>query len=253
MRGTVLSVVRSMVKTETAKSLQTTSTSQDAEINQLIYNTQSVLAGLYTWPFLKTRWDSSIPVGLAGRYTTFPTTTNLGTANIGINFEHFSALLFETKWNQVWQPVVYGIDDYPEFNYLDSDRGQVLDPIQRWQFSDEWKFEVWPLPASVATVRFTGQRQLTELRTTPLTNPITWNDAALLDLDDILVSLFTAAEYLKRQKSSAAGDVKSRATERLNVVRAGYPVRTTTCVIGRGSPLGQKAIRLIPLVMVGGK
>jgi len=249
MRNVPLGVIRGMVKRETSKSPSTFSTAQDGEINQIIYDMQGTLAGTYDWPFLKTRWSTAVPAGLSGRYTVFPTVNDLGTT-IGINLER--PILFLTKWNQVWQEVEYGIDEYPEFNYLDSDRGQVLDPIQRWQFSDEAKFEVWPLPASAATVRFIGQRLLTDIRTSVGPPPV-WNDALTLDLDDLLVAYFSAAEYLTRQKSANAATTQGKAAKRLADIRAGYPVRTKPCIIGRGQTFGLKAIRQIPMVLVGGK
>ena len=130
---------------------------------------------------------------------------------------------------------------------------QVLDPAQRWQFSDETQFEIWPLPASNAQIRFIGQRALTELQAVPATLPITWNDTATLDLDDLLVTFFAAAEYLTRQENPRAKMVIEKAQRRLTSLRGSYPVRTETTCIGRGNlPFDRKAIRQVPLVMLGG-
>jgi hypothetical protein len=160
MRNTPLALVRSMIKAESGKSLDSTSTALDTQINQIVANIQSGLASQYDWPFLKSRWDVTISPG--SRYTVFPSTNSVSLA-CNPNLER--PITAEVKWNAVWQPIIYGIDEIPEFNYLDSDKGQVLDPIQRWQFSDELNFEVWPLPASQAQVRFIGQRALTKLYT----------------------------------------------------------------------------------------
>jgi hypothetical protein len=295
MRNTPLGRVVTIVKSESAKSLQQTSTAQDTEIYQIVDDCQAALAGQFDWPFLKTRWDTTVTAG--GRYTAFPTVSNLGNT-VNINQERPCDAW--VKWNAIWQPVVYGIDEYPEFNYLDSDRNQVLDPVQRWQFSDESKFEVWPLPASTASMRFVGQRQLTTLKqtatsgtllvgmyytittfvggdnfsnvgavnnatgqvfiatgTTPTnwTNGSTltsWNVNATLDLDDLLVALFSAAEYLTRKGAKTAPIVLAKANQRLMAQRGAYPIRTETYCIGRGEPLGRKAIRQVPLVLVAG-
>ena len=147
-----------MVKTECQKSLSTSSTAQDAEINQIIADVQSTLCGNRNWPFLKSRWDAYL--GPGSRYQTFPSTNDVGLA-CQINLERPADML--VKWNQIWQPIVYGIDEIPEYNYLDSDRNQILDPILRWQFDDEYSYEVWPEPASNAQVRFVGQRAPTAL------------------------------------------------------------------------------------------
>ena len=253
-RNTALSVVRSMVKVETGKSLQVTSTTQDAEINQIISNVQTHLACDYDWPFLKCRWDSFLAPST--RFQTFPTTYSpqggSTTVTGAINFERPVHCM--TKWNQIWQNVVYGIDEYPEFNYLDSDRSQVLDPAQRWQFSDETKYEIWPMPASNAQIRFIGQRALTTLTTQTANLPITWNDAATLDLDDLLVVLIAASEYATREKQPNAQLLEARAQRRLVALRGAYPNRTETITIGRGGlPYDRRLIRQVPLVLVAGK
>ena len=252
MRNSSLGRVRSIVKAETGKSLDVNATSQDTEINQLIENTQSQLATSYDWPFLKARWDSILTP--AARFQAFP--TNLSpqggspVASVAINFERPPRL--EIKWNNIWQDVVYGIAEQEEFNYLDSDRSQVLDPIQRWQFSDETQFEVWPMPASTSQIRFIGQRALTSLQTGSSIPPV-WNDAALCDLDDLLIAYFVSAEYLTREEKPNAQVELQKAQRRLAAVLGAYPQRSETITIGRGQPLGRKAIRQVPLVLVAGK
>ena len=251
MRGSTLGLVRSKVKAEAMKSLDSQATSQDAEINQIIENVQQELADSYDWAFLKVRWDVTVPAGQ--RFTAFPTTTAVqGGTPIGavINFQR--PLELYVKWNAIWQPVIYGIDEIPEFNYLDADRNQVLDPIQRFQYSDETKFEVWPLPASNAQLRFVQNRQLTSLQTGSSVPPV-WNDNATLDLDDLLVVYHVAALYLTREDQEPAAQLAlSRAKERLQRILQINPIRTQLTTIGRGNPLDRRAIRQIPLVMVAG-
>ena len=251
-RDSSLLTVRGMVKSHRGLSLATTSNQQDNEINQIIDDTQQWLASDYDWPFLRCRWDVNIPMG--GRYTSFPTVDDVGlTANI--NFERAGDLRVYIKWNEVWQEVDYGINEEFEFNYIDSDRGQVLDPIQRWEFDDENKFEVWPLPATATTMRFVGQRECDELRVTPLTNPVTWNDAALVNLDDIMVSYFVASEYMLRQEQTlVAKSLLTSAQNRMTMIRATYPKRQQPpCIVGGGSTFDRRALRIVPMVVVGGK
>ena len=249
-RNTPLSTVRSMLKAELAKSLQTTSTTQDAEINQILFNVQQWLAGEYDWPFLRSRWDVSAAPG--SRYLPYPTVDDVG-LTAGIDFEHSGDLKVYVKWNNIWQEVKYGIREMEEFNYIDSDRGQVLDPIQRWMFDDESQFEIWPLPASMALLRFVGQRVPTELRSSASgVLPITWNDAATFDLDDTMVVYFAAAEYLVRQEEQeAAQQMLARASNRMQQIRAKYPKLEKPCIIGRNSTMDRRELRLVPLIVVG--
>lgn len=252
-RNNTLGNVRSILKAELGKSLQTTSTAEDIYLNQVIENVQYELCAMRAWPFLKSRWDASIPAGT--RFTAFPTTLSpqggAPGATATINFEHSTTC--QVKWNNVWQPVIYGIDEYPEFNYLDSDRNQVLDPVQRWQFSDEGQFEVWPLPASQAQVRFVGQRQPVTLQTGSTTPP-TWNDAALVNMDDLLVVYYACSQYNMWQgKEDLAKLARDKFQRRYLALCGAYPTRTQTITIGRGLPFDRKAIRNVPLVLVGGK
>lgn len=252
-RLTPLAIVRSQVKAECQKSLQSTSTAQDAEMNQIIYDTQVWLSSEYDWPFLKNRWDVLVAQG--SRYIPFPTVDNLGNQAV-INFERAGQLALYIKWNLIWIDVVYGIRELEEFNYLDSDRGVVLDPVQRWQFADQGKFEIWPLPASGQTLRFLGQRMPTELRSSALgTLPITWNDNALLDIDDAIVTYFAAGDYMTRQnKPALAKDFYDIAENRMKQIRSTYPVITKPPVIvGGDSEFGRQARRLVPMVVIGGR
>lgn len=245
-RQYTLGKVRYMVKAETGKSLQTTSTAQDSEINTVIDDTQKKLAAEYDWAFLKTRWSLTIPAG--GRYTGFPTATDTGGTS-AINFDR--PIMFEVLWNLIYQPIVYGIDEIPEFNYLNSDRGMVLDPVQRWQYDDEMQFEVWPLPASSATCRFIAQRALKPLDDGAV--PPVWNDAALVDLDALLVTYYAGAEYLIRQNQpNRAAQLQEKAQKRLVSLVGSMPTRTEPCLIGRGTVWNRQYIRNVPLVLVAG-
>lgn len=241
-RNTTLGTLRSMVKSETGKSLDATATAQDAEINQVICDIQQYLSSEYDWPFLASRWTMNIAAGT--RYVTFPT---------GINFERAGALQAFIKWNQVWQEVNYGIDEQSEFNYIDSDLGAVLDPIQRWKFDDEGMFEVWPLPASPATFRFVGQRVNTSLLTTGA-SPV-WDDTAKIDLDDLLVCYYVSAEYLTReQQTDNAKLLLTMAQDRLRLIRATYPTRERPATImGGTSKFDRRTLRVVPMVVVGGR
>lgn len=251
-RNVALGIVRSAVKAELGRSLATTATAQDPELNQIIFDVQSWLSSEYDWPFLRARWDVSVNPG--ARYLAFPTIDDISLTT-AINFERPVNLL--VKWNLVWQPVDFGISELEELNYLDSDIGQISDPIQRWQFDDESNFEIWPIPGTQATLRFIGQRTLTDLRSSVGPPPV-WNDSATLDLDNLLVIYFTAAEYFARngqEDTAAAKYTLSLATNRMTQVRATYPRRVAVepCVIGGGRKWDRRMLRLVPMVVVAGK
>ena len=233
-----------MFKAEAAKSLDVSSTVQDAEINQVIFDVQQWLASIYSWPFLEHRWDIQVPAG--SRYLNFPTVDE-DAQQIAIDFERNNKL--EVKWSSTWQSVEYGIGS-EEFNYMDSDLGQVLDPIQRWRFNDEGNFEIWPMTAGPQLLRFTGQRVLTELRSA-VGPPPTWDDTALLDLDDLMVVFFSVAEYAMREEQTQVAKLHmSKAQNRMQQVRATYPKRTMECRIG--GQIDRRLMRVVPMVLVAG-
>jgi hypothetical protein len=252
MRNQPLGLVRSKVKAETHKTLDTTNTADDLRINQLIETVQQDLADSFSWGFLEQRWDAYVNPGT--RFAVFPTTLSPqgGAASPTASIDFNRPYKVQTKWNNIWIPVVYGISEQNEFNYLDSDRGQVLDPVQRWQMSDTGQFEVWPLPATQAQIRFKQNRALTSLQTGS-TIPPTWNDSATLDLDDLLVVYNVALLFQADQDQPLlAQRMVQRASARLKILLGDNPVREETYTIGRGQPFGRKSIKLVPLVMVGG-
>lgn len=266
-RNTPLSVVRYYVKAESFQNLDSTSSSDDSRLNQLIANVQRQLATSYDWAFLKKRW--TFELGAGARYVSFPTVDDSGVTG-SPSFDRPEKLMI--KYASIWQPIEYGISEDPEFNYLDSDENQVLDPVQRWQFYDENKLEVWPLPASTQTLRYIGQRQLTPLNDvetlgTPGGGVVAvpgggtvvippggsvWNDNATLDLDDLLVTYYTAAEWLGEENSKYKG-LMSKAQSRLVALRGTNLSRTRTLIIGRDLFPNRQLLRQVPIVLVGGK
>jgi hypothetical protein len=251
MRGQTLANVLYKLKAELGKALDSTSTAEDTKLYQLIETGQQELADAYNWGFLKSRWDALLPPGT--RFAVYPTTLSPqgGAVSVNATIDFNRPCVMQVKWNNIWQPVVYGIDEQPEFNYLDSDRNQVLDPVQRWQMSDETQFEVWPMPATTAQVRFTQNRSLTTLQT-GTTTPPTFNPAALLDLDDVLVVLQVAINLAAFEKKNNLQALAARFKTRLSLLLGNNPTRTETITVGRGMPMDRRAIRLVPMVLTAG-
>lgn len=233
-----------MFKAEAAKSLATATTAQDGEINQIIADRQQWLASSFDWPFLEERWDVTINAG--NRYVNMPTVDGVGTT-VSVDFQR--AFKIEIKWNATWQPLVYGIGS-EEYNYIDSDTGQVLDPAQRYRYEGTSEFEIWPIPASPQTLRITGQRVVNPLYT-GATTPPTWSDSKTLDLDDLMVCYFSVAYYLAREKQANAKLMLDTATNRMNEIRATYPKREREIIIG--GRMQSRMIRNVPMVVIAGR
>lgn len=265
-RNTPLQNVIQMLKAElTACLISGVATANDVQYASLIANKQRWLADTYDWPFMEQTWTLQIPGGGAGRYNTLPTTTGENT-QIAINFER--PVLVKVWYSGSWQPVIYGIDER-EYNYVNSDgpngpnsgSPQILDPIQRWRFSEEQanQFEVWPVPSVNVYLRFRGQSAITPLlQFTPNGNnpaKITpfWTNT--LDLDDNMVMLFTAGEYLQQLGKGNAQAVMQRAAQRLLQIRSSYPKREMSCAMNQGQlqPTNKVVSMKTPILVAPGK
>jgi len=241
-RGTTLANLRTQLKAE-LRDTQETNTTYDAELNYALARKQSDLAFHYDWSFLKHFWDKSVVA--ADRYLAFPTVDNRG-QTASINFER--PVWVERFYNSRWYEMGYGIGA-EQLNARNSDLGERLDPIQRWQMVNNStgdttadQFEIWPVPGSSQKVRFTGQRVLAPLLT----------DTDKADLDDLLIVYYVAADYLALRGQQNAPLVAKKANDRLIVLRAGYPTDNKPVILGRRSTYERDHFRLTPLVVVAG-
>lgn len=142
---------------------------------QTLRDTQERLYDEFDWPYLKVQRDKALQAG--ERYYDTPDDMNL---------ERIIAV--DVLVGGVWQPVERGIT-LEDYNGVNSDAGARQDPVLRWDVIDTGQgeqIEVWPVPASNGTLRFSGIRSLK-----PLVDP---EDKA--DLDDQMIYLFAAAELL---------------------------------------------------------
>lgn len=216
-RLTPLSTLVTMLKSQLGQSL-TIGPSSDAIYKQLLSDKQKWLACEYDWPFLSDRFD--VAIAAQSRYLSFPTIDNEG-LTFAMNLER--PYKVEVFWNNYWSELKYGIGS-KEFNYLNSDQpGNIQDPIQRWRWSEEQQFEIWPINSTATSIRFTGQRALDSLTA----------DSDTADLDDLLIVLAVASEELIRRKLQDGQVKQAMFTERLRAVRASYPGRPTTITFGQ--------------------
>lgn len=133
------------------------------------------------------------------------------------------------KHSGVWLPLTYGITRH-DYSIYDPAQTQETDPVQKWRFHGGDQFEVWPQPATNGTsdsdgeVAFEGQKTVTQLV----------QDSDRLDLDDMLVALFAAAEILAGNGQKDAAAIKAAAAQkRLQTVR-GNMASKTRVVMGIG-------------------
>ena len=209
-RSTTLANVLLMLKGQMGYSLVSgIATAQDQELYTLIDNQQKRLAGEYNWPFLEIRSDVAVSPG--NRTKNLPT---------DVDFER--PVKVEVNWNQIWLEVKNGIDSY-EYNVFSSGDikpVQPVDPVMRWRMASETTFEIWPIPNTAQTVRFTGCRPLASLKTAGV-----YDSALTCDLDDLLIVLYVAADKLARMKQGDAQPAYNRAAARMAYLRASYPTR----------------------------
>ena len=237
MTGQTLTSVLNLVKSEIRASLSA-GTADDALLKQAIETTQEWMCAEYDWSELKDKWDVNTTVGVPGRYTVFPT-TDIVAATYAINFDRPFRL--ENKYNSVWRDIDFGIDS-ELYNSQDSDDGDTQDPIQSWDHKpgDKSYFEIWPLAVTSTTLRFHGQRKAKTLRTASVLD-----GTKVLDIDDMLVALSVAVDYLSGKPEQAAKITKLR--ERFARVRGSSKTSDEKIIMGGGRK-PRKMFRRVPII-----
>jgi hypothetical protein len=220
MRQNTLGNIRQMLKSHLGMSLDP-NTAEDRRLNQLLNDKQKFFGSEYAWPFLKSRFD--VTGTAAGRFFTLP----------AVNLEH--PVMVETEYSSQWWPLTYGINS-EQFNLYDSSASESVDPIQRWQLYDQTQFEVWPIPTTTQTIRFTGQRVVTEMT----------DDLVLADLDDLLLVLFVTADRLMRLKESDAQMKLAEGQRRLAKLLAAGPSEETVNLAGP-RPWTRRQVKLVAI------
>ena len=195
-RGSTLGTMLTMLRAEAMMATDSAvGQSKNPALKALLKRVYAMLYDEHEWPFLTGVWaDKSLVAG--SRYYDFPTT---------INMEN-TVKVFRS-WGNIWSEVDYGFDP-SVYNAVDSDDDARSDPVQAWRIYSGTQFEVWPLPATNSTLRFTGKAAMGAFEA----------DADTCVLDDHMVVLFAAAELMADQPRGAA--VKAMAERRLAQVKA---------------------------------
>lgn len=250
-RGTTLADLRVMLRAEIGQTLDTAAATQaDNNLNMLLSTKQKWLASSFQWPFLEHRWDLVVPA--LTRYIALPTTANTpGNSTSQINFEH--EVKAEVFFNNLYQDLQYGIGA-AEYNIRNPDLQKYNDPIRNWRWATSntdtsaMQIEVWPVPVTQSTIRFTAQRVTNTLFDTA-SNKAT-NDARKADLDDLLLVLMVAADILASEGAPAANLKAALARERLSQLRSKYVQNDEPVILGQARKFGREYRRTVPMVIV---
>ena len=135
-RGTPLAQLYQMFCAEVGSSLTIANANDKATVYLLLANQQKWLATQYDWPNLEVRQD--VALSSNSRFGPIP----------GIDYER--PVKVEIYWNSVYQPVLYGVGS-EEYNTLNPDLGQALDPVQRWRIADQVEVAPPSVAPAVAT------------------------------------------------------------------------------------------------------
>jgi hypothetical protein len=142
----------------------------------------------FGWSFLRTRTDVDVSAGT--RFIAVPSTIRY----LDIDEAHVRDAQPPSSY---WYKLCEGIE---ESDYNTVEEGLVQSYPRKWGLYSEdgtspTQIELWPVPDVACVVRFRGRRSFTKMV----------NNADPCQLDDKLIVLFAAAEYLARQKAEDAG------------------------------------------------
>ena len=180
----------------------------------------------FNWPFLRVRKDLVLAAGQ--RYYDAPD---------GLNFDRIEQV--DYQWALKWQPLERGIHP-SHYNTYNSDLDIRLDPAFRWDIHDTGdgaQIEIWPIPVTNGNiVRFTGIRNLAPLL----------DDADRADLDDQMLSMFVAAEFI--QDATTAGEKRAKAVARYHTLKGNIVANRHNSFNFQSPRQGEDIRRKTPLV-----
>jgi hypothetical protein len=187
----------------------------EENVKETLRRVQEMLYDDYDWPHLNIISTKTLSAG--SRYYDMPADMNFDRIqNVTVLYggEHL--------------PLHRGIG-FDEYSAYDPTNNERADPLQRWDVrftgvTDQ--IEVWPLPATAQTMYFEGIRDL----------PALTSDSSVAVLDDRMIVLFAAAEFLARKKLADAGVKQKLAQERYDRVKANSKSGDSPIQLGLGKP-----------------
>jgi hypothetical protein len=213
-RGTTLGQLVSLFRDE-AGFASTAAMSQNVleAVKTTLRRTQDVLYEDWSWPHLRVERDELLKAG--ERYYSFPP---------DLNHEKIEFAVVRESPEDRWTDVVYGITPGMR-NDSNSELDDRRDPVLAWQYYEDEQYEVWPMPATDGgTLRFTGLRKVRPLV----------KDSDRADLDDRLIVLYAAGQWLRRAKDPSAdvllqlADTHYRRIKANSQRRSVYPIQATS-------------------------
>ncbi len=202
-RGTTLVRLLDLYRAECRLSLNPAHNAQarDAQVSH-IQRVQEWLWADHDWPLL--RVERFIDVQQGQRYYAPP-------ADIPID----RIQKLEIRHDSDYVDMAPGIDQV-HFRAYDSDQNEQEWPPRRWRVSEDEQIELWPIPSANfeegslnGRIRVTGIRKLSPLV----------DDGDRADLDDRMLALYCAAEYLAGTGAKDAGFKLEQANKRPATLR----------------------------------
>lgn len=194
-RGTTLLRLLDLYRAECRLSLNPAhqAAARDGQVNH-IQRVQDWLWSDFDWPDLLVERYLEIQDGQ--RYYDLPD---------GVNIDRIKSLAI--KRDDMYVPLHAGIDDC-HYNAYDSEKDERQWPPRRWKRAEDEQIEIWPIPDSnYDSVSQEGRIKVRAIRN--LSKLVDDGDRA--DLDDRLIILFCAAEYLAGQGAKDAQVKQSQA------------------------------------------
>jgi hypothetical protein len=223
-RGTTLVELREMLRSEIGASPSVAmGVNTLNQIDHTLRRVQERLWSDHDWDFGYIERDE--PLFNGQRYYTFDP-----------EIDYDRIISTHVSFSDIWHPVDYGIGTN-EYNQFDSERNQRTEPVLRWRHYEGNQFEVWPVPTSFTQkLRFKAIKKLPPL--------IAEGDRA--ELDDNLIVLFSAAEFLARSKAEDAQAKLAQANSHYNRLK-GMGMKRDRFIYGGGIDRNER------LRIVGGR
>lgn len=217
-RGTTLEKLLDLLRAECRLSLNPAHNNQvrDTQVKSL-QRTQEWLWEDFDWPVL--RVERFLPLQDGQRYYDAPEDMPVDRVQ-----------KIEVRHDQVYCPLSAGIDA-PHYAAYDSELDQRNWPPQRWKIAEGEQIEVWPIPnTDYDAVTLEGRMKLTGIKNlAPLVA-----DSDRADIDDRLIVLFAAAEYLAATGAKDASLKIDKANKRYAKLRGNQSPRRKFSMFGIG-------------------
>lgn len=232
-RGTTLVKLMDMYRAECRMSTNPANNAQDRDRQiEHIQRMQEWLWGDFNWPLLTVKRTYLVQAGQ--RYYDMPD---------DLDIDRITKV--ELFYDQAYVPLYPGIDA-PHYTAYNSDLDERQYPPQRWQISENEQMEIWPVPDQNGDASsLTGQVTITGIR--KLKPLVANSDRA--DLDDRLIILFCAAEYLASKGDKSANLKQQQATAHYAKLRSGQLPRRKFSMFGIGSTSLDKPVERVPIAV----